>query len=319
MFINTKRVITSTRVFLALSISLILATAAAASTNDRAFLFGDDVSEGGTVGGTPSTTLDSTHAAFFASNDMTVNGGATYTDATARPGATAGTKALGFDGVNDFAVKLGTAVATPGGLGSPAIGDNGYGGDPNYTGITQRFMQGWVKPTGSTATLRQDIAFDTSQFGIFVAAPAAGVYNWGWAAAGGNGTTARTTTTPVTFNQWHHVMNRSGASGILYVDGIAVDTTGGYTAAPTLGTGASTGNLNITFGSNFCEMLVRLRPPRISLKARSMTSTSPSRAITRQLLPASRALQRVKIGVLSICGLTMISSARPWLAKTRAT
>ena len=223
-----------------LMIAVLLANSCYANaTKDRFYQFGDDSGETPkTLGQPPSggSTFDSAtiNAGGSDFQDLsTAGGGPTYINtqsAPARPGAVVAGDLWGlqFDGIDDHLVRVN------GGLGSPAIAttDVSYAGPPAivYTGITTRLIDGWVKPTNAAAGHRQDIINDTSQFGIFISAD----NHWGFT----EGTATVTTTAPVSFNTWTHVMHRTftNASAVLYVNGVAVGgSTTAYNTAPAAG------------------------------------------------------------------------------------
>ena len=239
----------STRPIVALLVCVVLATAGRAATKDRFYQFGDDTAAGETpsLNANPTSTFGA-----LTLDSATIPGGPgtdfqdlsyegdgpkyTHTDTTSRPGAVSGEWGLNFDGVND------DLFISAGGLGSPAVGDNGatYAG-LDYTGITTRLIDGWVRPTNAAAGHRQDVVNDTSQFGIFISAD----NKWGFV----EGTASVTSDTPVVFNQWTHVMHRTytNDAGALYVNGVAVAATGtNYNAAPA----ATAPTADIVFGAS---------------------------------------------------------------------
>ena len=204
------------------SVALLAAATAHAATTDRFYQFGDDALENPVLNQPPNadfgpftvdsagTTTDFQDLSFTGNGPVYVN-----TNATSRPGSVSGEWGLSFDGVDDTLIRLN------GGLGSPAIGDDeaSYSGVINYTGISTRLIDGWVRPTNAGAGHRQDIVNDTPQFGIFISAD----NRWGMV----EGTTTVISTTPVAFNQWSHVMHRTFTNDMaaLYVDGVAVAAT----------------------------------------------------------------------------------------------
>jgi hypothetical protein len=208
--------------------AVLLVGRAQAGTPDRVFKMGDDPVENPTIGGTPNAdfgafTVDSQfldNIAFSDAADLSFTGGPTYFDAgsgaLARPGAATGTFGLQFNGTSDLLFD------TAGALGVPAQGDNTYvaaNGAPGYTGITTRYIDTWVRPTGGAGT-RRDVVNDSGRFSVFLNTS----NNWAIL----NGTTTVNSTTPAALNTWTHVMHRtfgSGQGAALYVNGIAVAAT----------------------------------------------------------------------------------------------
>jgi hypothetical protein len=229
-------------------VSMMMVARAGAGTPDRIYRMGDDQEETPSIGGTPSSsvgplTLDShflDSIAFSDAADLSFSGGPTYFDAgsgtLARPGAATGTFGLQFNGSSDLLFDTGGA------LGVPAQGDNLYtvaNGAPGYAGITTRYIESWVRPTGGAGT-RRDVVNDSGRFSMFINTS----NNWAIL----NGTTTVNSTTPAALNTWTHVMHRtfgSGGGAALYVNGIAVVATNqGYA------TGDQTGaNLDIIIGA----------------------------------------------------------------------
>ncbi|HJQ78888.1 MAG TPA: LamG-like jellyroll fold domain-containing protein, partial [Lacipirellulaceae bacterium] len=208
--------------------AMILVGQTVAGTPDRIYRMGDDPAELPTIGGTPNAsfgafTVDSQfldNIAFSDASDLSYTGGPTYFDAgsglLARPGAATGTFGLQFNGTSDLLFDTGGA------LGVPAQGDNLYvagNGAPGYAGITTRYIEGWVRPTGG-AGARRDIVNDSGRFSVFINTS----NNWAIL----NGTTTVNSSTPAVLNTWTHVMHRtfgSGQGAALYVNGIAVAAT----------------------------------------------------------------------------------------------
>ncbi len=208
--------------------AMILVSQAVAGTPDRVYRMGDDVAENPSIGGTPNAdfgafTVDSQfldNIAFSDASDLSYTGGPTYFDAgsgaLARPGAATGTFGLQFNGSSDLLFDTGGA------LGVPAQGDNTYvaaNGAPGYVGITTRYIEGWVRPTGGAGT-RRDVVNDSGRFSVFINTS----NNWAIL----NGTTTVNSTTAAALNTWTHVMHRtfgSGQGAALYVNGIAVAAT----------------------------------------------------------------------------------------------
>jgi hypothetical protein len=241
----------------ALVIGLAFMASAHAGTPDRIYHFGEDPAESPTIGGTPNSaggpvTLDSqvfNTVGFTDASDLGFTGGPTYFDADtgplARPGAV-GPNSFGlqFNGTSDNLIRTNSGPTIGGGgLGVPAQGDFFYGTTaevPLYTGITTRFIDGWVRPTGGAGT-RRDVINETARFGIFIGAD----NNWGFL----NGTTTVNSSTPAALNTWSHVMHRTfgaGGGAVLFVNGIAVAATpNGYSTADQV-----VADLPLVFGSS---------------------------------------------------------------------
>ena len=185
---------------------------------------GDDSQEQATVGtvvgsasALPNHTLDS----FGPFQDLMQNGNPVYanTQSTGRPGAAANEKGIQFTGASSH-------FLSGAGLGSPPEG----GGPISLNYPESRLMQVWVRPTLDNG-LRQEIVSDTFQFGIFLAPTAAmgdDVEVWGhtYGSDGGEANLGDDflTTTPVVYNQWTHIMQRTFENdGVaLYINGVAV-------------------------------------------------------------------------------------------------
>ncbi len=239
-----------------LAVYLVVTATASASTLDRQYLFGDDPFEGGTAGSASFFSYNSHPVSIFATNDLTPTNSPTYADASARPGAAAGSLDMKFDGTSQYAI-VPWVTGTSGSLGSPARADDNYGATPSptYAGITTRLMEGWVKPTNSASVARQDVVFDSSQFGIFIDA----TNKWGWAYTGNTGSNDRavidTPLATVAYDQWTHVMHRTigNGTGFFYVNGVVIGAqASNYTTGPSTTAGTPAGvHLNLTFGVNY--------------------------------------------------------------------
>jgi len=239
----TLRISQTVRIAAALLLLVTLATTASAATKDRFYQFGDDTVENPVLDQTPQTdfgalTADSAAIGPNDFSDLSYATGPVYvnTNALARPGSAAGEWGLTFNGTDNSLVR------TNGSLGSPAIGDDegAYAGNPNYTGITTRLMEGWVRPTNATLG-RQDIVNDSTQFSIFISADD----RWGFT----HGGTTITSATNAAFNAWTHVMHQTftNTAGVLLVNGVAVAATpNDYDA----GFNPATTAKNLTFGAN---------------------------------------------------------------------
>ena len=270
------RTLVSPWMFAALSGCLLSAAVANASTLDRYYQFGDDSFETGVAVGAPitffGTTVDSESNGGSAFHDLNTSDGTATgpkyadTDATGgsnRPGARATEFGVSFDGVNDHLFIDGafsSAVGVgSGGLGIPsqADGQATYGAVVNWTGINNRYMSGWVRPTNAAAAGRQDIIADTSQFSIHITGPTpTRVWAMSHGDPGGNtGTTPGSelaeSTVPVAFNSWTHVMQRSfSGDAVLYVNGVGVAwTTNNSDTTPEDPTATANNNYNMVFGA----------------------------------------------------------------------
>ena len=206
----------------------LIAGNASASILDRDHRLGDDPDEnpnpaaaiGDIVGanavvGDPDSTLDSMGptGAFI---DLGQTGDPTYVDVstTNRPFASVNSLGVTFNGIDQELRGIG--------LGNPGQGDDQFTAPLSYQGLFARTMQAYVRPTDSGSALRQDVYFDTEQFGIFIDAND----NWG-IEYGQPGTIS--TSLPVEFNEWTHVMHRTtGGIVILYLDGVASRAVQGF-------------------------------------------------------------------------------------------
>jgi len=273
MYTNARSLVFS-RMCAAFAVCLLAAAVAdAAGTKDRVYQFGDDPFEGGSPGnplaaGTfdsfafdPISILDYQDFAVGAPATAPVYVDTDATGGTNRPGAAATEVGIGFDGIDDVIFIDGaptTTVATgSGGLGIPSYSDwqTKYGSPSvvNWTGINQRYMEGWVRPT-TAKTTRQDVVADTQQFTIFISPSNAAVNpsSWGMTHGDPNPTDAEmdvivTSSDAVEFGQWAHVMQRSfEGDAVLYVNGIGVaHTTNNVDTTPT----EAGDNYNMVFGA----------------------------------------------------------------------
>jgi len=212
---------------MALLASLWTASAMATITNDRVYQLGDDSSEHASAGiavgsgagnVSPGATLDSLGPTGSFQDLLAVsNGGAalpTYADVSTRPGSTAGSLGIAFDGVDDYlnGYSLGLPPLSRGTI------NGGGSGTLNYNGVYQRGFQLWVKPN-SGATAAQHVVMDTTQHGLRITAGG----NWASVYAG----TEVNSNVPVSFDQWSHVMVAipdiaQPYRGVLYVNGVAI-------------------------------------------------------------------------------------------------
>jgi hypothetical protein len=167
------------------------------------------------------------------------NNGPTYVNvqALSRPGAGAGALGVQFNGAS-------SQYLSGNGLGSPREGGNLYGRN-NYA--NDRLMQVWVRPTLNNS-MRQEVISDTFQFGIFISDTGMWGHTYGSDVAPPELGDDFVTNTPVAFNQWTHVMQRTfdNDSVALYVNGVAVSR---FNADYEEATGGS-GDLNMYVGAN---------------------------------------------------------------------
>jgi hypothetical protein len=219
---------------------------------DRTYTFGDDPNEnaanavGGVVGSGPGNvhagwTLDSTgvdQTNFDDFQDLEAFGSPTYLSVTmtgpnlsqTRPGATAGTRGIRFDGVDDYlsGARLNsphTSESSQGSLVQPP-------GPLDYLGLSDRGYQLWVYPTGPNPQTVQNVVSDLNQHGLRINAAGNWVMRYNGADVNSN--------RAVAFNQWSHLMvvrpfgtAQPNGGSILYLNGEAIAAaTGGYAVAP---------------------------------------------------------------------------------------
>jgi hypothetical protein len=191
-------------------------------------------------------TLDS--APPFTFQDLMQNNSPTYVNVQAlnRPGVTSPQLGVQFNGTNQYLQGQG--------LGSPREAAAIYGagamcaGKPCTDYANDRLMQFWVRPTANTAG-RQDVISDTFQFGVFISA----TDTWGHTYGSDVGDLALgddfTTTAPVDYNQWTHIMQRTfDNDGVaLYVNGVAVSRVNADYEEDTV---AEAGDLGMYVGTN---------------------------------------------------------------------
>lgn len=263
------------RMFVALSVGALWATTADASFLDRIYEFGDIPggfefpSDNAEILVTYDTEFLYINNIYSAYHDLTGTSGSApryvRTDSTnpslSRPGARPTEWGASFNGTNQHLFINGLWSSPQngngaGGLGAPQQADNQfvYYDESNsfrvrnFDNITQRFIEGWVRPTGSGAAGRQDIVADTDQFTIFISAPDVMNKRY-WGITHGPADTAddgevTISSTEVEFGEWNHVMLRStgggGNDGVLYVNGVVVAVeTQNYTTNPGAGTSAA--------------------------------------------------------------------------------
>lgn len=223
---SSKSIVTATRMG---ALVLVFGTAVGvslAASPERNYRLGDDPDENAnpasaigdivgvnvTIGGA-GDSLDS-QGPSGAFQDLTQVGDPLYTNtaATSRPFAGASELGVTFNGTSQF--------LQADGIGNPGEGDDAI--PLSYEGIFDRTMQAYVRPTNQGSGERQDVYFDTTQFGMFIDE----FDNWG-IQYGQPGTVQ--TALPVNFNTWTHVMHRTnGSSMTLYLDGIASRAVQGF-------------------------------------------------------------------------------------------
>lgn len=241
------------------------AVADAAATKDRVYQFGDDPFENGIVGQPASGSSDSFAFGTTDFHELTASGTPMYVSAASRPGASGTERGMAFDGVNEFLFIDGAFSTMPGvgsgGLGIPSQADGQvlYSNAVNWTNITNRYIDGWVFPTGAAATGRQDVVNDTSQFSIFITAPTGPDRFWAMSHGDPGGNTGATpgvdvvvSDTAVEFNQWHHVMQRSfQGDAVLYLNGVGIaHTTNNSDTTPENPTATANNNYNFVLGAS---------------------------------------------------------------------
>lgn len=244
-------------IYVAAMVLFLAARADAYVTLDRVYRLGDDDNDNGipssgvTVGNTTSTgdTFDSEGSPGTGTLvDLTPNGGPVYANVTGRPQLAGSGLGIQFDGVNDFVTgfRLGEPASSVSSTGStqnnPANPSVDIVGTLDYSNLSDRGFQLWVRPAAAGQGTSQSVVLDTNQHGVSI------TENNRWALRYGGADTE--SDLAVTFDAWHHVMvvRPFGAQGgaRMYVDGNAVAfDPGGYNAgdATYLTLGASTGDL----------------------------------------------------------------------------
>jgi hypothetical protein len=215
---------------LAALLTLVLMNSAqAAYTLDRDYSLGDDPAEGAAAGAAVNITFDSQGTVGTGTlHDLSASGTApTYVSVNsgplARPGAD-GALGIQFDGVDDF--LTGAAFNRP----STTPSSTGGGGPLDYTGLSNRGFQLWVRPEAGGPT-NQSVVRDTDDHGVMIEG---GTWRMRYDEATTNSGVA------VVNDQWHHVMvvRPFGAAAptggsILYLNGVAIAAdVGDYGAAP---------------------------------------------------------------------------------------
>jgi hypothetical protein len=217
---------------LAATAALVSASLAEARYPDRWYRMGDDPAQGVAAGPVESVgggfTFDSAGAP--SQNQLhdlqSFNSPAYVNIAAARPvpAATSNNWAIQFDGADDYLLGAN--------LGNPSQSIAHTSGGENYTNITDRGYQAWVKPLALPAAGAAVVLDDSEEFEFRVTSTGF------WSTETRND--ALTTSAAVTLNAWTHVaqVRPSGDSGgsRAWVNGIAVASqTGNYNQATTTG------------------------------------------------------------------------------------
>lgn len=211
----------------------VAAAAATAATDDRRYLFGDDVLEhagdapppftvgSGTGNVNPGTTLDSQGTVSSTFQDLQQFNGPVYVNVgsgpTPRPGAGAAKRGVAFDGVDDY--LLGFRLGLPSTSKSSTAG----GGTLDYAGISNRGFELWVKPDAAGNGTQQNVVMDTFQHGASISGQGTWVMRYS--------NVDYDTGVAVAFNQWSHLMvvrpagSTNGAR--MYLNGVGIGAAGG--------------------------------------------------------------------------------------------
>ncbi len=204
----------------------------AAVTVDRTYRFGDDAGEIGQAGfgqfvgnaTAGNVTFDSTGVPATGTFQDLANafgafGGPIYANVgptgLARPGAAANERGATFDGISNYLTGL--TLGFPGTTPSSSAGV----GNLNYKGLRDIGFQLWVRPNAAGNGAIQNIVLDGNQHGVSINAAGNWVLRYNNANV--------TSTTPVAFDAWSHVMvvrprgtTAPTGGGILYINGEAV-------------------------------------------------------------------------------------------------
>jgi len=226
------------------AIVTLLSTASAAVTVDRNYRLGDDPAEGASNGGAVNATFDSAGQPGQGQLiDLTAVNTPVYRTITGRPDGVGGL-GIEFNGAQQEYLR-GPRLGLP----STSISSVGGGGTIDYTGISDRGLQFWVKPSGVGV---QTLVMDTNQHGARI--DAAGKFSMRYAGADFASNVTATAGT------WFHVevVRPAGAANgsRMYVNGIAVAAApGGYTGADSadLVVGANTGGDDTNFTGGNAE------------------------------------------------------------------
>ena len=240
---------------------LVFSAVAGAATLDRDYQFGEDPGENGSAGRAVGVNLGGTLFTFDSFGtiglgdlqDLEVVGNPTYASVSDRPGFGGGV-GISFDGNGDYLVGANlnlpaTSQASVGNDDDPI--DPQLPGPNNYTNISDRYFQLWVKPNGASQGDTQSVVMDSNQHGVRIV-------NGNWSMRYNK--TDFDSDVGVNFNQWSHVMVARpfgpGQGSFLFVDGnVAAVAVGGYDGAATeeLVVGSNTGrdsNRNFTGGTD---------------------------------------------------------------------
>ncbi|MGL4514270.1 MAG: LamG-like jellyroll fold domain-containing protein [Lacipirellulaceae bacterium] len=220
-----------------------LAPSASAVLVDRFYRLGDEAAEGAVNGAAVNATngtFDSAGITFGQDEFVDLFPGPaspTYTSVVGRPASGTG-RGLSFNGAAQQYVR-GRRLGLPS-TSVTSLTPNNY----DFTGVSNRGLQLWARPSASTPGTAQTLIADTNQHGVRI--NATGAYAMRYAGADYASTV---TATP---NVWKHVMVVRGAGGAsaMYIDGVAVAlATGGYDGEDTadLVLGADTAGDEMSF------------------------------------------------------------------------
>jgi hypothetical protein len=232
-----------TRLVTAVVGMLALAAVSAAATLDRDYKMGDDSAEGAVTGGSVSVTFDSAGQTGQGQLvDLTAVNTPTYVAISGRPDGGGG-RGIQFNAAQQEYLR-GPRLGLP----STSFSSTAVSGTLDYTGISDRGLQFWVRPT-STAV--QSLVMDTNQHGVRI--NSSGQFSMRYAGAD------FASAVNVVPNTWYHVevVRPAGAANgsRMYVNGIAAAAApGGYTGTDTsdLVVGSNTGgdDTNFTGGNS---------------------------------------------------------------------
>ncbi len=229
-------------------LGMVTAPAWAAGTLDRDYGLGDDSFENAAIGAAVGSgngfnrSFDSFGTPGLGDlQDLEPMGSPVYADVSDRPLYNSGL-GIAFDGTDDY--LLGSNLNLPDTSAASVNHDDDPSGTSipgpnNYAGISNRYLQFWVKPDSSSQTSTQSIVMDSNQHGVRIVDG-----KWSMRYAGSDFDSSA----GVQFDQWNHVLlgrpfGPDGGSR-MYVNGIAVSAaTGGYdgTATEELVVGSNTG------------------------------------------------------------------------------
>jgi hypothetical protein len=265
-----SRIVGGGRGLCAAALAVLIATPTiAATTDDRAYLLGDDSAESAAAGNTVGSnvggvTFDSAGTVGTGNlQDLVVFGTPTYVSVSNRPGATGGALGASFSGLGDHLLTS-VSMNEPAAMwDNAAFFPSGQEFPQNYETITSHGMQLWAKPnpSGLGQNKQQGLIFDSFEHGVLITA------NDTWALwydpdEGGLATnplidSGVSVASTLDANGWAHVMQIAGArdrveggsddDGVLLVNGVAVAAKAGDydTDASELVVGASLDPVNL--------------------------------------------------------------------------